>query len=100
MLMPSADGPEALAVAKRVGDRIAVSEVSIVAQAEKQGRPVVRLQSVDGQVVVGGDSGGGVWVDGRFVAAMWTTVMMENRMTGAQRATNVSIAAVYQGIPE
>lgn len=87
-------------VAQRAGDRIAVSEVSIVAQAERQGRSVVRLQSVDGQVMVGGDSGGGVWVDGRFVAATWTTVMIENRMTGAQRETDVSIAAVYQGIPE
>ena len=57
----------------------------------------MRLQSLDGQAVVGGDSGGGVWVNGRFAAAMWTTVMMENRGTGVQRATDVSIAAVFQG---
>lgn len=85
-------------VAQRAGNRIVVSEASVIAQAEKQGRPVVRLQSLDGQAVVGGDSGGGVWVHGCFAAAMWTTVMMENRATGVQRATDVSIAAVYQGI--
>ena len=85
-------------VAQRAGGRITVSEVSVIAQAEKQGRPVVHLRSVDGQAVVGGDSGGGVWVNGRFTAAMWTTVMMENRATGVQRATDMSVAAVYQGV--
>lgn len=84
-------------MARQAGNRVIVSEVSVIAQAEQQGRPVVRLQSVDGQIVTGGDSGGGVWVDDRFAAAMWTTVMMENRATGVRRTTDVSIAAIYQG---
>ena len=67
-------------------------------QAQKQGRPAVQLQSVDGQAIVGGDSGGGVWLDGQLTAVMWTTVMMENSQTGAQRTTDMSIAAVYQGV--
>ena len=83
-------------VAQRAGDRIVVNEVSVIDLAEKQGRPVVRLQSLDGRPVVGGDSGGGVWVNGRFTAVMWTTVMMEYRATGMQQATDMSVAAVYQ----
>lgn len=94
----SADGVtmngEALLV-QRAGDRVTLTEARVVAQDEKQGVPVVRLRSADGETVVGGDSGGGVWVNGRLAAIMWTTVMMENRTTGEQRATDLSVAAVF-----
>ena len=40
-----------------------------------QGRPVYRLSSLSGATIVGGNSGGGVWVDGQLVGNMWTTTM-------------------------
>ncbi|MFO7537017.1 MAG: hypothetical protein R6X32_03035 [Chloroflexota bacterium] len=39
------------------------------------------------------------WVNGRLAAAMWTVVVLENTTTGEQRATDLSIAAVYSGTP-
>jgi len=36
-----------------------------------------------------------VWVNGRFAATIWTTVMIENTANGKQRATDLSVAAVY-----
>jgi hypothetical protein len=86
-------------LAQRAGDRVMLTEASVIAQSEKQGVPVVRLQSQDGQVVVSGDSGGGVWVNGRLAATMWTTIMMESPLTGERQATDMSIAAVYAAIP-
>lgn len=86
-------------VTQQAGNRIVISEVSVIAQSEKQGRPVVRLQIVDGQAVVGGDSGGGVWVNGRFAGVMWAAVMMEYRTNGVRQATDRCVAAVYQGRP-
>lgn len=86
-------------LAQRAGGRVVVTEASVVAQSEKQGRPVIRLQSADGQTVIGGDSGGGVWVNGRLAATIWATVMMENATTGRRRATDLSVAAIYAPIP-
>ena len=87
-------------VTRRSGESVAVSEVRVISQGEKLGRPVVQLQSVDGQAITGGDSGGGVWFDGHLTAVMWTTVRMENQATGEQRATDMSLAAIYQGLIE
>lgn len=94
------DKGDSVLVAQRAGNRVVVTAASVVAQREKQGRPVVRLQSAEGRSIVGGDSGGGVWVNGRFAATMWTTVMMENATTGQQRATDLSVAAVYTALPQ
>jgi len=82
-------------LAQRANGRVVLTEASVVTQEEKQERPAVRLQTANGEAVVGGDSGGGVWVNGLLVANMWTTVMMENATTGEQRATGLSVAAVY-----
>ncbi len=80
---------------QRVDGRVVLTEASVVAQTEKQGQPVLRLQSAAGQTVTGGDSGGGVWLNGRLAATMWTTVMMENPTTGVRQATDLSVAAIY-----
>lgn len=97
-LNPIQIGDEVL-LSQRAGDRVVLTEASVVAQDEKQGRPAVRLRSANGETVVGGDSGGGVWANGSLAATMWTTVMMENTTTGEQRATDMSVAAVYAALP-
>jgi hypothetical protein len=87
-------------VTRRSGDSVVVSEVRVIGLGEKQGRPVVQLQSIDGQAITGGDSGGGVWFKGRLTAVMWTTVRMQNQATGEQRATDMSVAALYPFLSE
>ncbi len=82
-------------LAQRAGNRVTVTKASVITQTGKEGLPAVQLQSAAGQVVVGGDSGGGVWLNGRLAATMWTTIMMENSATGERRATDLSIAAIY-----
>lgn len=85
-------------LAQQTGGKVVLTEASVVAQSEKQGRPVVRLQSAAGQTVVGGDSGGGVWLNGRLVATMWMTVMMESPSTGERQATDLSVAAIFNNM--
>ena len=80
----------------RQGGQVVVSPVEKMAADLKNGMDVWRLQ---GQAVVGGDSGGGVWVNGRLAAITWAAVMMENQTNAERQATDVSIAAVLEGIP-
>jgi len=90
---------DSVLLAQRAGNRIVLTEATVVAQSEKQARPAVRLQTANGQAVVGGDSGGGVWVNGRLAATMWTTIMMENTESGERRSTDISVAAVFSHMP-
>jgi len=80
-------------LAQQTGNQVVVTKAEVIAQTEKQGLPVVRLQSEDGQIV-GGDSGGGVWLNGRLAGTMWATVMLENSATGERQTTDLSVAAV------
>lgn len=41
--------------------------------------PLLSLRSLHGQTIEPGDSGGGVWLDGRFVGNLWMTVIEVNR---------------------
>lgn len=80
----------------RYEGRVIASQVQKVAADVKNGVGVWRLQ---GQTVVSGDSGGGVWENGRLVATTWTAVMMESQTSAERRATDLSIAAVLEGMP-
>ncbi|MDX1417009.1 MAG: hypothetical protein R3293_22585 [Candidatus Promineifilaceae bacterium] len=76
--------------------RLTASRVQKVAAKLKDGVAVWRLQ---GQVVESGDSGGGVWANGRLEAVTWTAVMLESPSNTERQATDMSIAAVYMPIP-
>jgi hypothetical protein len=76
--------------------RVMVSPVQKVSADLKNRVTVWRLQ---GQVVEGGDSGGGVWVNGRLAAITWTAVMMESPTNAERWATDMSIAAVLGNMP-
>jgi hypothetical protein len=64
-----------------------------------QNKPVFQLTSREGQSVIGGNSGGGVTVNGQIVGNMWTTTMEHEvlRETGEAVSplaqTSVSLAA-------
>jgi hypothetical protein len=78
------------------GDALAsLIEATIEEFGTKEGRPVVRLQTRGRETIVGGDSGGGVWIDGRLAGNMWATIAVEDEQTGASRLTDRSVAALY-----
>jgi hypothetical protein len=64
----------------------------------KDGRPVWRLQSAQGEQVIPGDSGGGIWKDGELVGNLWAcvieTVYSSVAPDGEDVATDRSVAAV------
>jgi hypothetical protein len=80
---------------RRQEGQVVVSPVQKAAAGMKDGVAVWRLQ---GQTVVNGDSGGGVWGNGHLLATMWTTVMMEDQATDEQQATDLSVAAVLDNV--
>ena len=75
---------------------VVLSPVEIKEARLKEGLDVWRLE---GQTVISGDSGGGVWQNGRLAATTWTTVMMENQDSGARQATELSVAFVLEPLP-
>ncbi len=96
---PSVSGePVLLVYRQRDGaNRIAIMEATVEKLGAKQGKPIIRLQSGNGEAIIGGDSGGGVWLSGNLVGNMWTTVVKEDIGTGFRRQTETSIAALYPG---
>ncbi len=53
---------------------LAVSPAVVDRNAFKQGKQVMTLHTTDGQPIVPGDSGGGVWVADRLVGNVWSAV--------------------------
>ncbi len=64
-----------------------------------QQQPVYRLVNLNGESVVGGNSGGGAIINGRLVGNMWTTTMEQEvllttgEVVGQQTQTNLSLVA-------
>ena len=55
-------------------DQLSVMAVEIIGQEVFNGVPMLSLRSLDGQSIEPGDSGGGIWVNGRLTGNMWMTV--------------------------
>jgi hypothetical protein len=72
---------------------LSVKQMAVTSVEDYQTRPSYALQSAEGTVVVPGNSGGGVWQDGRLVGNMWTTTVFENQGDGTTRTTSQSRAA-------
>jgi len=73
---------------------VAVMQAKVESIGQKAGLPVVRLSTLEGLPLVGGDSGGGVWLDGKLVANIWTTIMKVDSQTGNTLPADSSIAAL------
>lgn len=87
-----------LAYRQRDGERgISIMEAMVEETGARQGKPIIRLHSLNGESIVGGDSGAGVWLQGKLVGNIWSTVMKENVHTDYRRQTGASIAALYRG---
>ncbi|MEM7801442.1 MAG: hypothetical protein AAF633_19765 [Chloroflexota bacterium] len=55
-------------------DGVVVFPARVISIEEKAGVERYGLQSIDGQSIHCGDSGGGIWKDGQYIGNMWTTV--------------------------
>ncbi len=66
---------------------IATMPATVTAVEEREKRPIYVLRSLDGQAIVQGDSGGGVWWNGRLVGNTWAT-----ELNGGWQLGNLSIS--------
>jgi hypothetical protein len=61
--------------------------------------PAYKLRSQDGGLIQPGDSGGGVWHEGKFAGNLWTTILSITTMGDSNRSkqqpTDTSYAAIY-----
>lgn len=83
----------AVAYRQRESGAVTVKTMVVTSTADYLQRPSYELRSDEGTRVVPGNSGGGVWQDGRLVGSMWTTVTFENQDSGAVRTSSLSRAA-------
>ena len=63
-----------VSIAYRVGEnrsQVGTKQAAVIELSDAEGLPAIRLQSLDGSVILPGDSGGGIWLDGRLVGNMW-----------------------------
>jgi hypothetical protein len=89
-------GDSVWVVYHQTGNRseIGLLEAKVESIGEYKGLPIFVLRSLDGLPIVGGDSGGGIWQDGRLVGNMWATVTQP-------AATNASgSSAKNQSVPQ
>jgi len=71
-----------VSIAYRVGEnrsQVGTKQAAVVELFEVEGLPAFRLQSLDGSVILPGDSGGGIWLDGQLVGNMWMSERIPNR---------------------
>jgi hypothetical protein len=76
------------------GDTISVEAVVVSRQTRHGGLTTLELTSPSGQIVLTGNSGGGVWADGKVVANMWSTLLKQATDTGEITSTDQSRAAL------
>ena len=77
----------------KVGEELDVRAMSVENGNAAQQQPVYRLRSLDGRPEQPGDSGSGIWWDGKLVGNMWAIVMVATPAGGWQDS-NESYAAV------
>lgn len=76
--------------------QINVAAMLVQKETTYSGQPVFRLTSLNGEVVVEGNSGGGVLCNGKLIGNMWGTILVEDVSgTGARspQETSFSLAA-------
>ena len=88
---------------------VGVQAQIVIEQTGSMSAPVYVLRSLNGQAILPGDSGGGVWVDGSLVGNLWATVMVPVNAQprdlhptireGDWQYTDESIAAILPRLP-
>jgi hypothetical protein len=68
-------------------EQVSVERVSVTLVEDHEGLSSMKLQSLSGQAVVQGNSGGGVFKNGRLVANMWSTMVVQQLNAGDAEET-------------
>lgn len=80
-------------------DKAGVLEARVEEVFERGGVPAYRLRCLNGGVIQRGDSGGGIWHDGKYVGNMWITIVavpaVDNPAVSESQPTDTSYAALY-----
>ena len=67
---------------------VAVLDATVQAVSKFEGLPIYELRSLDGQALQPGDSGGGVWYNGKLVANNWAVVKASTpKVTSGKNST-------------
>jgi len=88
-----------LAYRQPYDDQIGVASMLVQRETSFKGKPVFRLTSLNGEVVVEGNSGGGVLFNGKLIGNMWGTILVDkiSRISGrhvnSSQQTSYSLAA-------
>jgi hypothetical protein len=84
-------------------DHLEVSDAVVVDQSILKEASVVTLRSLDGQTLHPGDSGGGVWYNGKLIANTWTVLTdvsttvdsTGTAIAASETLTDLSHAAIF-----
>jgi hypothetical protein len=74
---------------------VTIAEATVTGADQKVSKDVIRLKFDGGQYLDWGDSGGGIWFQGKLLANTWTAIIGVDSESGAQYATDMSVAAVF-----
>ena len=80
-------------------DKAGVLEARVEEVFERGDVPAYRLRCLNGGFIQRGDSGGGIWHDGKYVGNMWITIVavpaVDNPAGSESQPTDISYAALY-----
>ena len=65
-------------------ERVTVEPVVVEATEQYKDLPTIKMQSVNGKVVINGNSGGGVFLNGQLVGNMWETIVRRTLVDGEE----------------
>jgi hypothetical protein len=73
--------------------QLSVRKARVEAHSHYEGVPVMWLVTLDGLPIIQGDSGGGVWFEGRLVGNLWASVYKTEALTPTSRGIAAIIPA-------
>jgi len=90
-------------------NRISVTAAVVESVTTVEGLPALKLRSLDGELIIKGDSGGGIWLEGQLVGNMWKSEVVSGLRSwitslfnskGAHEYTSYAalLPARYQGL--
>ncbi len=78
------------------GNRQEIGSLRAVVEsvAHYKGLPIFRLRSLNGQPVLPGDSGGGIWFNGKLVGNLWASLAVGSQPVAGQSSGNSAPGSV------
>ena len=67
--------------------RVNVLQARVVTFKEYHGQPVVKLAILDNVMIIPGDSGGGIWLNGELIGNMWASFINTIKLPGSMETS-------------